>query len=343
MRSPIFGVRSLTGNLLPISQADRMWDNFNKFGDVKVLVLGDVMLDQYWWGVVDRISPEAPVPIVALNKKSIVAGGAANVAANVAGLGATPFLFGVAGNDADGALLIGLLKAIGVSTDFLMTTDLRPTTVKTRIIANNQQVIRLDRENSNDISDQFQQDILANVTKMLDQVDVVLVSDYAKGVITERLVSGVIDAAKNAGKPILIDPKGKDYAKYRGASILTPNQKEALDAAGLENNDEETVRIAGERLIANYDLENLVITRGEKGMSLFGKGSETKNIETVARRVYDVTGAGDTVISTMAVSLGTGSDFETACSLANMAAGVVVERLGTAPVNVKDLEEYLSK
>ncbi len=320
-----------------------MLDILNKFNDVKVLVLGDVMLDQYWWGDVDRISPEAPVPIVALNKKSIVAGGAANVAANVAGLGATPILFGVTGKDTDGSELESLLSTIGVSTDHLTVTSLRPTTVKTRIIANNQQVIRLDREHTDDISDELQDEILASVISTVDRVDIVLISDYAKGMITERLVSGVIDAARRVGRPVIVDPKGKDYAKYRGANILTPNQKEALDAVGLENTDEETIAATGAKLISNYDLESLVITRGERGMSLFSKGSEMKNIETVARRVYDVTGAGDTVIAAMAVALGTGSDFETSCSLANMAAGIVVERVGTTPVNAKDLEEYLAK
>ena len=319
-----------------------MLELIEQFKTVKVLVLGDIMLDQYWWGVVDRISPEAPVPIVSLNKKSVVAGGAANVAANIIGLGATPLLFGSIGNDADGDQLRGILGEMGITDKYLVVNGSHLTTVKTRIIANNQQVIRLDRENTSDIPESARDSILAEIDKVIEETDVVIISDYAKGFVTASLVSLVIERAKGAGTPVLVDPKGKDYSKYRGASVLTPNQKEALDAAGLEGDDEETVRSAGEKLISDHNFKNLVITRGEKGMSLFGENSHGKKIETVARRVYDVTGAGDTVISTMAVSLGSGCDFVTSCSIANIAAGIVVERLGTTAININDLKRYLS-
>ncbi|MEZ5346120.1 MAG: D-glycero-beta-D-manno-heptose-7-phosphate kinase [Pyrinomonadaceae bacterium] len=318
-----------------------MPETLQNFNDVKVLVLGDVMLDQYWWGNVDRISPEAPVPIVALNKKSTVAGGAANVAANISGLGAVPILVGIIGNDAEGAELRKILRSINVSAENLKISGQRPTTVKTRIIANNQQVVRLDREDPDDIEYALEDELLAQAAQLIPQTDVVLISDYAKGIVTARVVSEVIGMAKENKKPILIDPKGKDYSKYTGANVLTPNQKEALDAAGLESTDEETIRIAGEKLVSDHKLQNLVITRGEKGMALFGSTPGMKRIETVARRVYDVTGAGDTVISTMAVATGAGTDFETACLIANAAAGIVVERLGTTPVSVEELEKNL--
>jgi len=317
-----------------------MQETLAKFQDVKVLVVGDVMLDQYWWGNVNRISPEAPVPVVSLDRKTTIPGGTANVAANVAGLSATPFLIGVIGNDDEGNVLKESLEEIGLSTDYLILSENRTTTSKTRIIANSQQVTRVDRESSEALGDETEEELKERAAGLMDEVDIVLISDYAKGVVTEKTATWIIDSANERKKIVLVDPKGKDYSKYKGASILTPNQKEALEACGFDECDDQLVRTAGEKLVNDLALENLVITRGEKGMSLFSRGEEEKNIETNARRVFDVTGAGDTVISTLAVSLAAGNDFYNSCEIANVAAGLVVEKVGTRPISLDELKQY---
>ena len=321
-----------------------MQNLLDKFKGVKVLVFGDVMLDQYWWGSVDRISPEAPVPIVSLDKKSLVAGGAANVSANIAGLGARAILVGAVGEDPEANDLRKILEMAGVSSDYLIETGSRPTCVKTRIIASSQQIVRLDRESIEDIETDLEEKFWTSLTSLIDSVDVVVISDYAKGSVTNRLSKRIIQEANRKAKTVLVDPKGKDYAKYKNANILTPNQKEALDASGLDYSDETTVERAGHKLVSDFDLEHLLITRGEKGMALFSAGGGVRQFATVARKVFDVTGAGDTVIATIAVALGSGFDIPEACKLANAAAGIVVERVGTSPIAIGELSErYLSK
>ena len=317
-----------------------MQETLANFQDIKVLVVGDVMLDQYWWGNVNRISPEAPVPVVSLDRKTTIPGGTANVAANVVGLTANPYLVGIVGNDDEGNVLRESLGEIGVSTDYLISSADRATTSKTRIIANSQQVTRVDRESSEPLGGETEEKISERVASLIDQVDIVLISDYAKGVISDQTAAWIINAANERKKLVLVDPKGKDYTKYKGASVLTPNQKEALEACGLDEMDDHLVQKAGEKLINDLALENLLITRGEKGMSLFSSGSEEKNIRTNARRVFDVTGAGDTVISTLAVSLAAGNDFYHSCEIANVAAGLVVEKVGTRPISLEELNEY---
>ncbi len=318
-----------------------MREFLENFSGVKVLILGDVMLDQYWWGDVSRISPEAPVPIVALNKKTAVAGGAANVAANVAGLGAVPYLIGIVGDDAESEVLKQTLQKNHVTGIHLISSALRPTTVKTRVIADNQQVVRVDREDVHGLEKPLEEAVAKSVAGIIKEVDVVLISDYAKGIVTSKLVAEVLSGSNEYEKPLLIDPKGKDYRKYSRASVLTPNQKEALDAANMEFVDDSTVKEAGDYILAKFDLEHLVITRGEKGMTLFSKDAPPTSLDTVARRVYDVTGAGDTVIATLAVAIGSGLDFHNSCKLANAAAGVVVETVGTAPITLKELEQTI--
>ncbi len=309
--------------------------NFAKFNDLKVLVFGDVMLDQYMWGTVDRISPEAPVPVVALAEKTVVAGGAANVAANVAGLGATPLLFGVIGKDEEAKILSETLRETGVSDEFLTPSENRPTSTKIRVVANHQQVVRVDREESDDLEESLEDEVWKALSGSLDTVDIVVVSDYAKGAVTKGIVTKLIRTAKEVGKRVLVDPKGKNYEKYRGAYVLTPNKKEAYAADGID--DSEDVEKAGLDLLQRFDLENLVITRGEEGMSLFSRGEEPSDIVAEARKVFDVTGAGDTVIATIGVALGAGSSFVEACKLANTAGGIVVERVGTTPIMTNDL------
>ncbi len=311
---------------------------FDEFKKVKVLIVGDIMLDQYWWGNVSRISPEAPVPVVALDKKSVVAGGAANVAANVKGLDAIPILIGITGDDKEAQELRDSLTNNGISTDNLLKIKQRQTTVKTRVLASNQQVVRVDQEESSPISGDIEKLVWSKIKSVLTEVDIVLISDYAKGIITDNLATQIINYAKDNDLLVLVDPKGRDYNKYKHASILTPNEKEAFEASGVLFDDEDSIISAGETLFENLFLGHLLITRGKKGMTLFSANSQSIDLSTKARRVYDVTGAGDTVISTLAVALGSGLGFVEACELANEAAGIVVEKVGTSPISLNELK-----
>ena len=309
------------------------------FSDIKILIIGDVMLDRYWWGSVTRISPEAPVPVVHLKDTSLVAGGAANVAANIAGLGAKPLLVGIVGNDSEADLFPKILDKINISSDNLIKISNRQTTIKTRVLAHNQQVVRIDRETSDSINSDEAEQVWTSLEKLIEQVEIIIVSDYAKGLLTEELLSRLITYAKDNAKFVLVDPKGKDYTKYRGANLLTPNKREAAEACNSEENTKDLVEKAGRDLIAKYELNSVLITQGEEGMTLFEKNFEPTHFSALARNVYDVTGAGDTVISTLAVALGAGKSLTEASELANIAAGLVVEKIGTTAITFEELEE----
>ncbi|MEP6787089.1 MAG: D-glycero-beta-D-manno-heptose-7-phosphate kinase, partial [Acidobacteriota bacterium] len=302
------------------------------FLNTKILVVGDVMLDRYWWGNVSRISPEAPVPVVRLGRTTLAAGGAANVAVNVAGLGAKPYLFGIVGDDEEAGLLRKVLESSGVSSDFLATIPGRPTTVKTRVIAHSQQVTRIDQETDAVLDKAAESMLSEKLTELITQADAIILSDYAKGLLTDDLLAFVITLAANAGKKLLVDPKGKDYAKYKGATIITPNRREAAEACNYHENADGMVESAGAKLINDLDVEAVLITQGEAGMTLFQRNSGSIHFPAAARNVYDVTGAGDTVIATLATALGSASDLETAVKLANIAAGLVVQQVGTTSI-----------
>jgi rfaE bifunctional protein kinase chain/domain len=276
---------------------------FDYFSKVKILVVGDVMLDKYLCGEVDRISPEAPVPVVRLTDTNLVAGGAANVAANIAGLGATAFLVGITGSDDEGDLFPKVLDNSGISGKYLVKSDERPTTVKTRIIAHNQQIARIDQESINILSEVEEENVWLKIDKLLKSVDVVLLSDYNKGILTENLTSRLIRKANELGKPVLVDPKGKSYSKYMNATIITPNKSEVAEVCELEGDIEKQLDEAGQNLLTSLKLNALLITRGENGMTLMQRDGETVDFKTVAREVFDVTGAGDTVIAALAVAL----------------------------------------
>jgi D-beta-D-heptose 7-phosphate kinase/D-beta-D-heptose 1-phosphate adenosyltransferase len=308
----------------------------------KILVAGDIMLDRYWWGSVGRISPEAPVPIVELERTSIVAGGAANVAANIAGIGATPILFGSCGEDAEADLVTFVLSEVGVSADHLTRVQGRKTTIKTRIVAHQQHVVRLDHETTTPISTEVADRCLEKMRPVIKSCEAVVVSDYAKGFLTERLLSGLISLASDAGIPIIVDPKGRDFAKYAGASIVTPNKREAAEAAGIDDNAANSVQRSGEILMQRLAPGALLITEGEQGMTLF-EGGEVTHLDSVAREVFDVTGAGDTVIAALSAGLAAGlSYFESAC-LANEAAGIVVGHVGTTSITRELLTTTIDK
>ena len=312
-----------------------------KFSNVKVLVVGDVMLDRYWWGSVERISPEAPVPVVRLQKTSLVVGGAANVATNIAGLGATPYLIGAIGDDDESKLFKPLLNKLSIDSDHLVKIKNHPTTIKTRIVAHNQHVVRIDKENTDALTQTEEEKVWKKIEKVFDAVDIVIVSDYAKGVLTETVLERLITHSKRKNKFILVDPKGKNYKKYSGASLLTPNRFEAAQACELVADGQTVVEKAGEILIENFGLQSVLITQGEDGMTLFRKNEESFHLNALARKVYDVTGAGDTVIAALGVSIGSGADLETASEIANISAGIVVEEIGTTAITLDKLQKFL--
>lgn len=314
-----------------------------KFSKVKVLIVGDVMLDRYWWGSVSRISPEAPVPVVKLERMSAAAGGAANVAANVVGLGAEALLVGLIGNDSEGVLLAEILEAANISPKHLISTEERQTAVKTRIIAHSQQVVRVDNEKIAPISQREVERILGHIERTIEQADIVIISDYAKGLLVENLLSRLITKCDSVKKKVLVDPKGKDYTKYSRATFLTPNQKEATEACGFEDFEDNPVEKAGETLLEKISTDAVLITQGEKGMTLFLDDGTSRRFEALARNVYDVTGAGDTVIATLAVAIGAGLNFVDAARIANIAAGLVVEQIGTTAITLEMLETALGE
>lgn len=314
---------------------------FEEIENVRVLVVGDVMLDRYWWGDVTRISPEAPVPVVSLDRTSLVAGGAANVAANIAGLGGIPTLIGITGEDDEASLIPEVLNLSNIQDFRLFPVKERKTTLKTRIVANSQQVARIDHETTTPLSPKESEFIFGGIQAYFPNTDLLVISDYAKGFLTDTLLSLLIENANANGKMILVDPKGKDYSKYRGATMLTPNERETANACGLEENRLENMENAARKLLDALSLQAMIITRGAKGMTLLEKDNPTYHLPATARKVFDVTGAGDTVIAAMAVALGSGMNFLKAAEFANLAAGLVVQKVGTTAVTSDMIREYL--
>ena len=313
------------------------------FGKARVLVIGDVMLDRYWWGSVSRISPEAPVPVINLQRTTSMPGGAANVALNAASLGAKVKLISAIGDDAEGDELIAELERRGVSGDGLLRVHSRRTSVKTRIIAHSQQVTRVDSEQVEELAPEHSARLVELTRDLVSETDAVIVSDYSKGTLTGEVLRGVIDLSRDAARPVLVDPKGKDYRKYSGASILTPNRREAAEACKLEESDPDVVDKAGETILEEMRLEHVLITEGEHGMTLFGRGEEPFHLDASVHQVYDVTGAGDSVIACLGVALAAGATMRDACVLANAAGGISVQHVGTHAVTFQELQEELAR
>jgi D-beta-D-heptose 7-phosphate kinase/D-beta-D-heptose 1-phosphate adenosyltransferase len=304
--------------------------------EATVLSVGDVMLDEYVSGEVDRISPEAPVPVVAVEHRTHVAGGAANAAAGIVALGGRALLGGIAGADLPGDHVRQAIADAGIEVDGLLVDESRPTTTKTRVIARGQQVVRADREDASPIGAELERAVLAWAARRMPESDSVLISDYAKGVITPTLAQGVIELAQSAGKPVIVDPKGLDYEKYRGATVATPNAHDAGRSANVHVHGYDDLVEAARRLREVCAGVALLVTRGAEGMTLFADGAPV-DIATEARSVYDVTGAGDTVVAVLAAALGRGVGLEDAVRLANAAAGIVVGKAGTATVGLDEL------
>jgi rfaE bifunctional protein kinase chain/domain len=303
----------------------------------RIAIVGDVILDEYVWGDVTRISPEAPVPVIEIRRRTQVPGGAANVAANVARLGGSAMLAGVVGHDNQADRLGDALREIGVDPGGLIADSGRPTTTKTRVIAHSQQAIRMDAEERAPIPRALEDALLHWLDEQLPGCDGCVLSDYAKGVVSPRLARHFIAAALAHGKPIVVDPKGTDNAKYRGATVVKPNLHEAQRFLQREIGSGPDFLEAGQELADRLPGTAVLLTRGAQGMSLFRQGLPPTHFPTVARNVFDVTGAGDTVTSTLAVALAAKLPIERAIHLANRAAGIVVGKLGTATVTLEEL------
>lgn len=301
----------------------------------RILVVGDVMLDRYIWGEVERISPEAPVPIVHAIHRNERPGGAANVAMNIAGLGAKATLFGFAGHDEDGVLLQSLLGKAGVLAQFTQITD-HPTTAKLRILSGKQQMLRLDTEQVAGYTQDAYASLTAGVEAALATADAVVLSDYAKGCLSEAVCQSVIRAAGRKGIPVLVDPKQTDFSRYRGATTICPNLHELAAVVGISAKDVEALLTAARAWVGKLDLQCLVTTMSEKGIAVVKEDSRWI-APAVARQVFDVSGAGDTVIATLALALASGLEMEAAVPLANVAAGIVVGKVGTVPVDRDEL------
>ncbi|MCB2261784.1 MAG: D-glycero-beta-D-manno-heptose-7-phosphate kinase [Candidatus Thiosymbion ectosymbiont of Robbea hypermnestra] len=308
----------------------------------KVLVVGDLMLDRFLWGRVRRVSPEAPVPVVALERETRSAGGAANVARNLAGLGLQVALVGVTGADAGRDWLLAELTRAGLESEGVLIARDRGTTLKTRVVGNHQQMIRIDEERTTPLSESDQKRLFAAAAARLAQADVLLLSDYAKGVLTEGLCRDLIASARGRGLPVLVDPKGRDFGRYAGATAITPNRRELALAAGVAARDSEALVAAGSALRETLRLEFLVLTLSEQGLVLIGPDGNQR-LPTMAREVCDVSGAGDTVIATLAAGRVAGLEWIESARLANLAAGVVVGKLGTVPIGARELRAAIGR
>ncbi len=313
------------------------------FGACRILVVGDLMLDEYVWGSVDRISPEAPVQVVTVDREEYALGGAGNVVNNLASLGAQVAVAGVIGTLEDGDRMMAMFQSLGVDTSGVIRDPLRPTTRKTRIIAANQHVLRIDRETRRAIPDENHRKLADFIRRKLPETDVMLISDYGKGVVTRALVNTAAEIADSSGRMVIADPKGLDFSKYAGLSLLTPNQKEAALAAGMEITDDATLAQAAQRILHVSGVRYLLVTRGPAGMALFEKDAPPYAIPAEARQVFDVSGAGDTVIAVLGLAAAAGRPLREAARLANTAAGIVVGKVGTATVTPAELSAALTQ
>nr|WP_279615553.1 D-glycero-beta-D-manno-heptose-7-phosphate kinase [Geoalkalibacter ferrihydriticus] len=310
---------------------------------LKALVIGDLMLDEYVWGRTDRISPEAPVQVVEVVRQDLRLGGAGNVVNNLVALGCQIEVAGALGEDEDGRGLRSMLEARGIGTGGIVLDVGRTTSRKTRILASNQQMLRIDRESTSPISAEVEKQLAAQVRDAVSGCQVILVSDYLKGVLTQGLLQEIFAIGRAAGIPVVVDPKGNDYHKYRGATLITPNRKEAQTASGILISDDAGLCRAGRKLRESLGLEALVLTRSEEGMSLFLADGQEVHLPTEAREVFDVSGAGDTVLALLGIGLGAGLSVENAAHVANLAAGIVVGKVGTSTVAPEEILEVAGR
>ncbi len=303
----------------------------------RIAVVGDLMLDRYFWGTVSRISPEAPVPVVEVESESTRLGGAANVANNIASLGGVPIMMGVIGNDDAGKMLKKIIEDQQFPTNGIVLDDTRPTTIKTRVIAHGQHVVRIDREAKNDVGEEVQQQLIKSLERQLNDIQGIILEDYNKGVLAKGLIVRIIELAKRKKKIIAVDPKFNNFFEYKDVTIFKPNRKETEEALGVRLSTDEKIKKAGKDLLDRLSAENVLLTLGEKGMSLFERNGSVSTIPTAARRVADVSGAGDTVISTLTMAMASGANIGESSTLANLAGGIVCGEVGIVPIDKKTL------
>jgi rfaE bifunctional protein kinase chain/domain len=327
---------------VPAISSRKLRQYFQGFSRARILVLGDLILDHFVWGKVHRVSPEAPVPVVHVDSESYRMGGAANVYHNILTLGGKAELCGVVGADPVGKQFLADIRQSSQFSPGILVDPGRPTIKKTRVIAHNQQIVRFDVEQCHNISPKLTQKMIRHLAARLPEVSCLVISDYAKGLITRELMETIQHLATRHGIPIVVDPKVEHMAFYEGVTILTPNHLEAKQAAGFHHNQDIPVDQIGISLVKRLGCQAVVITRGEEGMSIFEQSGQSWTIPAVARQVYDVTGAGDTVVSTLALALSAKAPLPDAAVLANQAAGIVVGMVGTATVTRAQLQEVLN-
>lgn len=315
----------------------------NNFRGKRIAVVGDLMVDCYIWGAVKRISPEAPVPVVEVEDESQRFGGAANVALNIATLGGVPVPFGVIGKDAYGEIFERLLSEAGITGAGLIRTDARSTTAKTRVIAHNQHVVRIDKENTAYIDAETEKLLIKRFEENLDAIDAVILQDYNKGVLTPAIIENVISLANSRNILVTVDPKFNNFFSYKNVTVMKPNRKEAGDVLSMKIKTEEDKIAAGSAILEKLNAKYVLLTLSEEGIMIFQKGEAPRRMPTKARRVADVSGAGDTVISTLTLALAAGSDIVEASYLANFAGGIVCEEVGIVPIDSDKLFEAVAE
>lgn len=318
-------------------QRDRLKQIKNSFRNKKIAVIGDMMLDCYFWGDVKRISPEAPVPVVEVDNEFYRFGGAANVALNILKLGGVPYPIGVIGNDNDGRIFTSLVNETNIKSDGLIVVNSRPTTAKTRVIAQDQHVVRIDKESKKYIDEETQQKLYSHIEENIKVLDGIILQDYNKGVLTPSLIEKVINLANENNVLITVDPKFNNFFLYKDVTVFKPNRKEAEDVLGMKIKTEDDITVAGNTLLERMNAGNVLLTLGEEGIAVFRKGEPEKRMPTKARKVADVSGAGDTVISTLTMALAANANVIEASYLANYAGGIVCEEVGIIPIEFEKL------
>ena len=322
----------------PAFNATELVEAIDRFSDVNIMIIGDVMMDEFIWGTVERISPEAPVPVVNVTDETQVLGGAANVINNVVSVGGHALLTGVVGQDRVGRKIIRMLKELGSNTDGIFIDESRPTTLKTRIVAQAQQVVRFDRERKHPLHSEIIFEIISYFKRLIDSLDAVIISDYGKGVISMELMDSIRECMEGRDLIITVDPQINHFLFYRNVTSITPNHHEAEAGVGMKIDSDEDLAQAGNMLIDGLNLKSVVITRGGQGMTLFEKDTSPVFIPPVARDVFDISGAGDTVIAILTMGLAAGLNFREAAILSNFAAGTVVGKVGTATLTADELK-----
>lgn len=320
---------------------ERLQELKNNFKNKKIAIIGDLMLDGYFWGDVSRVSPEAPVPVVEIDDEFFRFGGAANVALNILKLGGIPIPFGVIGNDNDGQILLKLMKEVGITSYGILIDETRPTTNKTRVIAGTQHVVRIDKESKENINSTLQSKIISLLQENVSELDAIILQDYNKGVLTEVLIPSVIAIGNDNDKIVTVDPKFLNFLKFQNTTVFKPNKKESEDILGMRIITDEDITIAGKKLLELLNPKYVLLTLGSKGLALFQKNNEEIRIPTKARKVSDVSGAGDTVISTLTYALTAGASIEEAAYIANYAGGLVCEEVGIVPIENEKLFSVL--